>query len=268
MKKIIAVDIDGTLLNSKREITKKTRDCLIKAQEMGHIVVIASGRDPNGVLPFAKELKFDKYNGLLSNFNGGRITNYQTGEVLINHPMDLELAKDILKFSEENLDMNYIIYTDKAILTNSHDTYTIDEICQKAFTDYEVIENLSQKLDFRPNKIMFAQDPKLIEKDSIKLFNEFSSSTDQVRSTPYFYEIMPKGISKGRSLRELAEYYKIDIKDTIAFGDEENDLSMIEDAGVGVVMENGTDFMKDRADFVTKSNDDDGISYYLEKFVF
>lgn len=268
MKKIIAVDIDGTLLNSKREITKKTKDCLIKAQKMGHIVVIASGRDPHGVFPFAKELEFDKYGGLLSNFNGGRITNYQTGEVLINHPMELELAKKILKFSEENLDMGYIIYTKDCVLTESHNTYTIDEICQKAFTHYEVIENLSQKLDFRPNKIMFSQDPKLIEKESIKLFDKFSDKTDQVRSTPYFYEIMPQGISKGRSLKEIANYYNIDIKDTIAFGDEENDLSMIEDAGVGVVMENGTDFMKSKADFVTKSNDEDGITYYLENFVF
>lgn len=268
MKKIIAVDIDGTLLNSKREITEKTKNTLIKAQDMGHIVVIASGRDPHGVFAFADILKFDKYNGLLSNFNGGRITNYQSKEILINHPLDFNLTCEILKFSEENLDMNYIIYTDNGILTNSNKTYVIDEISQKAFTSYKVVPNLYETIDFSPNKIMYSQDPNLIDKDAEKLKNKFFDKTSQVKSTPYFYEIMPKGIDKGKSLVEIASYYNMDMKDVIAFGDEENDLTMIEMAGVGVVMGNGTDFMKKRADFITKSNDEDGISYYLENYLF
>ena len=79
---------------------------------------------------------------------------------------------------------------------------------------------------------------------------------------------MPKGIDKGRSLKEIADYYNMSMDDVIAFGDEENDLTMIEMAGCGIVMGNGTDFMKSKADFITKTNDEDGIAYYLEKFVF
>ncbi|MDY3005738.1 Cof-type HAD-IIB family hydrolase [Anaerococcus porci] len=268
MKKIIAVDIDGTLLDSNRQISQRTKEALIKAQKLGHIVVIASGRDPFGVFPFAKKLEFDKYNGLLSNFNGGRITNFQTKEVLINHALDIELSKEILKFSEDNIDMGYIIYTDDGIITNSHDTYVLDEVCEKAFTTYKVIKNLADTLDFPINKIMFSQDPALIDKDAEKLKDKFFDKTTQVKSTPYYYEIMPKGIDKGRSLLEIANYYNMDMKDVIAFGDEENDLTMIEMAGVGVVMENGTDEIKKIANFVTKSNDEDGIAYYLENYVF
>lgn len=268
MKKIIAVDIDGTLLNSKREITEKTKNALIKAQELGHIVVIASGRDPFGVYPFADILEFKKFDGLLSNFNGGRITNYKTGEVIINHSLDLNLAKEILQFSEKNLDMHYIIYSDDGILTSSSDTYTLKEICDKAFTSYKVIDDLAYSLDFAPNKIMFSQNPNLIDKDAKKLKDKFFEKTAQVKSTPYFYEIMPKGIDKGRSLKEIADYYNMSMDDVIAFGDEENDLTMIEMAGCGIVMGNGTDFMKSKADFITKTNDEDGIAYYLEKFVF
>lgn len=268
MRKIIAVDIDGTLLNSNRIITKKTKEALIKAQEMGHIVVIVSGRDPIGVFPFAKSLEFDKHNGLISNFNGGRITNYQSGKILINHTMDIKLASDILKFSEENLDMHYILYTNQGIITNSSETYVIDEIASKAFSHYKVVSDIAYNLDFAPNKIMFSQNPQLIDKDAKKLRDKFSSLTDQVKSTPYFYEIMPKGISKGKSLSELADYYGINMKDTIAFGDEENDLTMIKMAGKGIVMGNGTDFMKSVADFITKTNDEDGIAYYLENFLF
>lgn len=268
MKKIIAVDIDGTLLNSNREISKKTHDALIKAQELGHIVVIASGRDPFGVFPFADNLEFKKFAGLISNFNGGRITNYKTGEVIINHSLDLNLAKEILQFSEKNLDMHYIIYSDDGILTSSSDTYTLKEICDKAFTSYKVIDDLAYSLDFAPNKIMFSQNPNLIDKDAKKLKDKFFEKTAQVKSTPYFYEIMPKGIDKGRSLKEIADYYNMSMDDVIAFGDEENDLTMIEMAGCGIVMGNGTDFMKSKADFITKTNDEDGIAYYLEKFVF
>ncbi len=123
-------------------------------------------------------------------------------------------------------------------------------------------------MDFAPNKILFSQDPKLIDEDAKKLKDNFFDKTAQVKSTPYFYEVMPKGIDKGGSLNEIAKYFNMDLKDVIAFGDEENDLTMIEMAGAGVVMGNGTDFMKEKADFITKSNDEDGIAYYLENFVF
>src|SRR5699024_6391211 len=123
-----------------------------------------------------------------------------------------------------------------------------------AFTSYRVVEDLSYSLDFASHKILFSMNPKYIGKDAKLIREKFIDRTDQFMSTPFYYEVMPKGISKGKSLLEIAKYYGFDIKDTIAFGDEENDLSMIEMAGVGVVMANSSDFMKDKADFVTKSN--------------
>ncbi|MDD7304956.1 MAG: Cof-type HAD-IIB family hydrolase [Peptoniphilaceae bacterium] len=267
MKKIIALDIDGTLLNSNNEISDKTLKSLLKAQDMGHILVIASGRNPQGVEKFAHMLNFKDHNGLLSNFNGGMITNYKTGEVIIEHTLDYKLAKDILQFSE-NLDINYFIYGKDELLTNSKDTYFLKESEARAFTTCRVVEDLSYSLDFAPHKILFSMDPRYIDKDAKLIRKKFIDRTDQVKSTPFYYEVMPKGINKGKSLLEIANYYKVDIKDTIAFGDEENDLSMIELAGIGVVMGNGTDFMKSKADFVTKSNDQDGISFYLENYLF
>src|SRR5699024_10925297 len=122
MRKIIALDIDGTLLNSNNEITEKTKSSLLKAQDLGHILIIASVRDPRSVMKFADILNFKKHDGLLSNFNGGKITNYRTGEVIINHTLDYNLAMEILQFSED-LDINYFIYGEDEILTNSKDTY-------------------------------------------------------------------------------------------------------------------------------------------------
>ena len=86
-------------------------------------------------------------------------------------------------------------------------------------------------------------------------------------SWSFFYEIMPIGVEKGASLVEMANFLGFDIKDTIAFGDERNDLEMLDAAGVGVVMANAPDLVKTHGDFITKSNDEDGIAYYLDKFL-
>ena len=103
MKKLIALDIDGTLLNSENIITEKTREALIRAQDAGHTLVIASGRDPIGVRPYAEILDFANHNGLICTFNGGgKVINCETDEVLIDHSLDMDLALDILNFAKEN----------------------------------------------------------------------------------------------------------------------------------------------------------------------
>ena len=96
---------------------------------------------------------------------------------------------------------------------------------------------------------------------------KFGDVTEQVKSSRFYYEVMPKGLSKGASIIEACKIFGIDIKDTIVFGDEMNDISMFEVAGTGVAMGNAVESIKNIADYVTKSNNEDGIAYYLENFV-
>lgn len=266
MKKLIALDIDGTLLNSQNIITEKTKDALIRAQKAGHILVIASGRDPVGVMPYANMLDFAQNNGIICTFNGGKVINCETDEVLIDHSLDMDLALDVLNFAKEN-DMTYLMYGNDSIITNSEKTYRIAEIAEADHNTYKVIENLEDVIDFRPNKILFSIDPTDID-EKIEIFdNKYKDKVNSFKSTPFFYEIMPIGVEKGASLVEMANFLDIDIKDTIAFGDERNDLEMLDAAGVGVVMDNAPDLVKTHGDFITKSNDEDGIAYYLDKFL-
>lgn len=266
MKKLIALDIDGTLLNSENIITEKTREALIRAQDAGHTLVIASGRDPIGVGPYAEILDFSNHNGLICTFNGGKVINCETSEVLIDHSLEMDLARDILNFAKEN-DMTYLIYAKDRIITNSEKTYKISYIAEADHNVYEVVENLEDVIDFRPNKILFSIDPADID-EKIELFDKkYKGKVNSFKSTPFFYEIMPIGVEKGASLKEMAKFLGFDIKDTIAFGDERNDLEMLEAAGVGVVMANAPDIVKEYGDYITKSNDEDGIAYYLDKFV-
>ncbi len=263
--KLIAVDVDGTLLNSKNEISPKTKESLIRAGEAGHKVAIVSGRPTSGVRYLAKELEFEKYGGLLSNYNGGSITNFKTGEVISNHTLDLDLAKEILAATKD-LPLEIIIPSGDKIISDSENKY-LDVERDLLKVETEAIEGLRENLDFGPNKIIFANDPEILEQHLEFLIDTYGQHTAQVRSQRFYYEIMPKGLSKGASLLEIAKYYGIDQADIIAFGDELNDETMIEVAGTGVAMGNAVEKIKEIADYITLSNDEDGIADYLEKFV-
>ena len=263
--KLIAVDVDGTLLNSNNEINPKTRDTLIKAGHAGHKIVIVSGRPTSGVKHLAKELNFDEFGGLLSNFNGGAITNYASDEVIVNHSLDRDLALELLNDTKD-LDLEIIIPFEDQILSDTDNRYL--EFEHKILgLETRAVPDIRQNLDFAPNKIIFAKNEEILDQHIPFLLEKYGDRTSQVRSQRFYYEIMPKGLSKGKSLLEIADYYGIDKKDIIAFGDEINDVSMLEVAGIAVAMDNAVSPIKEIADYVTLSNDQDGIADYLEKFV-
>lgn len=267
MRKIIGVDIDGTLLNSKGEISPKTKAALIKAQELGHKVVIVSGRDIQGVIRYADALRLKDFSGLLSNNNGVRVTNYKTGEIISQHFLDKKLLKPLFE-TMKTMPQETIFYIDGKIYTNKISP-VIKHSSKINNMDIVLDPRLLDKTDYKLYNLILCSDYKekldLIEKTIREKFKDQFAFT---RSTDYYFEIMPKGYSKGTSLVEIANYYKIDMKDVIAFGDERNDIEMIKTAGVGVAMENAVDYIKEISDYVTLSNDEDGIAYYLEKFVF
>jgi Cof subfamily protein (haloacid dehalogenase superfamily) len=266
MKKIIAVDIDGTLINSDLKIGQKTKEALIKAQEKGHIVVIASGRDKTGVMQYARELNFDKYGGLLSNNNGCLVTNYKSGEVLIKHKLNKEDVKEILTFTK-GFDLDPMVFKDGNVITYVKNSSIVERSARINQMGLIVDENLIENLDFDPTNIIYCQEnPKIMDEKIPLIESKYKDDFSLVRSTPNYYEVMPNEASKGESLLEIAKYYGMDIKDVYAFGDEENDLDMIQKAGVGVAMGNASQIIKEASDYVTLSNDQDGIAYFLYKF--
>lgn len=267
MKKLIAVDIDGTLINSNKEINQRTKDALIKAQEEGNVVVISSGRSPIGVMKYAKELKLDEYEGYICNYNGARTADMKTDEIVINHTLALDKTREMLKLSDE-LDIFYVIYFDNKIYTQDFKTYNLDDIAIKNDMLVKYVPKLSEKIDFEPNNILFTQHPENMEEPSNILEEKFGEEFEFVFSEPFYFEAMPKEVSKGKALLELAEKLNISKENVIAFGDQMNDYTMIEMAGVGVAMANAVDELKNIADHVTSSNDEDGIAKYLEEFVF
>lgn len=266
MRKLIVVDVDGTLVNDKKEITPRTRDALISAITAGHEVMIASGRSTYGIRNQALALEFDKYGGILSAYNGGTLYDFKEEKILADHPLDFELTKEILEFSKD-LDLALIIYKGKYLVTDKPDDPYVISDSKIVGMEIKAIDNISENIDFTTNKILFAADPDKIDQPAKKLKEKFGDRTEQVRSTRFYYEIMPVGLSKGASVLEACKIFGIDREDTIVFGDEMNDMSMFEVAGTGVAMANAVESIKKAADFVTKSNNEDGIAYYLENFL-
>ena len=266
MRKLIAVDVDGTLVNSKGKITDKTRDALIAATKAGHEVMIVSGRPTYGLRDQAKTLAFDKFGGVLSSYNGGQLYDYKEGKILANHTMDFDVAKRMLDFSKL-LDLELMIPYGEVIITDYGDNFYTNRESKMLNMGIKAVEDIRDSLDFAPNKLLFAQDPDKIDEPSMRLLDEFGDVTEQVKSARFYYEVMPKGLSKGTSILEACKIFDIDREDTIVFGDEMNDMSMFEVAGTGVAMGNAVESIKNVADYVTKTNNEDGIAYYLENFV-
>ena len=267
MKKLIAVDLDGTLLDNKADISKAHKDILTRAMKAGHKVAIITGRHFYGSSDVAKELDFDKYGGILSSSNGANVYDFGKKENIINHDISPKLAREMIDFGT-SLGFDFMIYEDGKIMAEKKDAYSMDFILAKNKVELFVDENLRENIDFGLNKIVFAADPEVMDKNFETFRDKFSDSINSIHSMPQFIDAMPKGIHKGKSLLEIADYFGIKREDTIAFGDEMNDDTMIEAAGTGVAMANANPEIKKIADEICPSNQDDGIAIFLENRLF
>lgn len=265
-KKVLVLDIDGTLTNSKKEITENTRKALIEIQKQGHIVVIASGRPTAGIVKIAEELCLDEFGGYVLSFNGARITNWQTKEIIYQNVLSEDLVRPLYNFAVEN-NLGLVSYEADSVVTGTrHDEYMELEAKINGI-EIKDVQNFPEYLDFDVNKCLFTASPNVAEKYEKQLVEIYGNRASIYRSEPFFIEVMPEGVDKAASLDKLVTMLGLTKEDTICCGDGFNDLSMIRYAGIGVAMENAQKAVKNEADFITRSNDDEGIVYVIEKFI-
>lgn len=264
---MLVLDLDGTLTNSKKEITEPTRQALLDIQKDGKIVVLASGRPINGVTPLADILEMEKYGGYLLSFNGARITKCSTGDIIYNRTLPESVIRPIFETVKNYPGVDIISYTDREILSG---------ICSNQYTEKEKfinkmdiipVANFPDALTFPVNKLLLPGPPEILEKIMPKLKEQYHSLLNIYRSEPYFLEIMPQNIDKAHSLQKLLNSIGLTAEEMICCGDGYNDLSMIEYAGLGVAMENAQPIIKEAANFITRSNDEDGILYVIDRFM-
>lgn len=263
--KIIFLDIDGTLTNSKKVITDKTRESLLDLQKRGIILAIASGRPGKGVYPSAEALKLAEYGGYILPFNGGQIINCKTKEKVYQNNLTRETVEEAYKLSKK-YNVELITYYKDKILSETDDNKYLE--IESRINNMEVckVDNLPAALNEMPVKCLMLGDGDYMEKIEPDIRKHLENNANIFRSEPFFVEVMPKGIDKAAAIEHLIEKIGIRREETMAFGDGYNDISMLSYAGMGIAMRNGCEQTRAIADYVCDSNDDDGIAKAVKLF--
>ena len=265
--KLLVLDVDGTLLNDAKEISKRTLAALLKVQQMGVRIVLASGRPTYGLMPLAKSLELGNYGGYILSYNGCQIINAQNGEILFERRINPEMLPYLEKKARKN---NFALFTyhDDTIITDTPENEHIQN--EARLNNLKVIkeEEFSVAIDFAPCKCMLVSDD---EEALVSLEGHWkrrlNGALDVFRSEPYFLEVVPCAIDKANTLGALLEELDVKREEVIAIGDGVCDVTMIQLAGLGVAMGHSQDSVKVCADYVTASNEEDGVALAVEKAI-
>lgn len=261
----IALDLDGTLTNHDKVVTPRTRQALLKAQELGAIIILASGRPTYGIVPVAECLELEKRGGYILSYNGGNIVNTKTGEKLFSQFLPDAVIPILYKYAKEK---NHALlgYAGNEIITEMPDDQYVKEESRINKMNIRKVDNLLDALEPHPTKLLMTGDPTDMIKAEEELVEILGEKMDIFRSAPFFLELVPKGIDKAQSLLRLLSKINLTPADLMAFGDGYNDLSMLKLASVGVAMANAAPEVRADADYVTLSNEEDGVAEALLHF--
>lgn len=262
--KAIFLDLDGTLNNDQKVITPRTLNALMAAQKMGARLVLASARPSPGLHRERDALRLKEYGGILMSYNGGRIVDAATDQVLFETAMEQETARKVLRLLKE-LPVTPILDDGKQFYVTDEMGYKVRYECRNNNMECSAVGDLSEFLSFAPVKILMSVTPEQLPGVQQKIRSFLPRALTVVQTAPFYLEVIPSSINKGQGVVDTCRALGIGAEDTIAFGDAENDIPMLKAAGVGVAMANATEEVKAAADAVTESNNADGIALWLEK---
>ena len=289
MYKLVAVDLDGTMLDSYGQVTENTKAVIQKTIEKGTDIIIVSGRPIDSIKTIAKEIGSNKY---FIAGNGALIYDIQKNEVLYEKYMKKEKVLEIIKICEEN-SIAYNVYTDKTILATSlkyNILYYHKENLKKQEekrTHINIVENMYEYIQKMKEekflKITICDDSKTVFQSIIRKLEKIKDieildvshmsrkvieqGTEEIPIEYYYTEISSKDVDKWCAIEFLIEKLNIEKEDVIAIGDNVNDKKMIEEAGLGIAMGQSMPQLKEIADYVTSSNTEEGVAKAIEKFV-
>lgn len=261
--KLIAVDIDGTLLNSKGELTQKTKEKIVEAVNEGVVFTISTGRPIQGVMPLVEKIGLDIP---LITYNGSMVLKAKTMEIIYSRSLMAEDSKKIFQIGSD-WDMTMMIWSDNKLYSNKENEKS-GHYSQITNTPLIVVKSM-EEVEAGVTKFLWYEDENKIKEFMPDLIGRLNSKTVSVHtSRPYFLEFVDSMASKAIAIEKLGEVYDIKREEVIAIGDSYNDISMLEYAGMGIAMDNAPDDIKKIADYVTKSCDDDGVAHAIDRFIF
>ncbi len=260
--KLIATDMDGTLLTPDDKITDATLSAVKSAVEKGVVFTLCTGRPVQGVKKYIDLLDLDCP---VITYNGAVIVHSKTGEILFSRNMDTEEAYKVYNLAREKNTM-FIVWSQNKLYASeiSEKTAFYENITSSKAT---LITDFDRIASRGITKFLWYDRPETLDKWAEELKEKGLDKTTFVKSRRYFMEFFSKDVSKAVAMEKLGQYYGIDKSQMIAIGDQTNDLPMIEYAGLGVAMANAVDSVKAAADYITTSNTEDGVARVIRKFV-
>lgn len=268
-KRMLFMDLDGTLLDDHSQITPGNRQALNAALERGHGVIITTGRPLKSAMDQARKLELDKPGCYLIAYNGAMIYDWEKGEQLFARTLDIPTVLDIFDYVNRR-GFHLQTYDTWTVLVEPHcDDAIVRGYCDRIIMDFRVISDVRTDLTEEPVKVLVIEPVQL---DAIRQLQKdieevFAGKVDTFFSNPTYLEIVPKGMNKGEAVKMLCRILNVPIANAVAVGDAANDISMIIAAGTGVAMANGTDEVKSVADYITvRDNNHDGIAEVVERF--
>lgn len=262
--KLLALDIDGTLTNSQKQISPKTKQALMEAQQKGLRLILASGRPTDGVRPLARQLEMEKYGGFILSYNGARVIDLSNEQVVYEKTLAPEIIPVIGELAHK-YKIGVLTYVDGAVITETPEDPYIQLEARINGLPLKGVENFAEAVTEKEPKCLMTGDGEYMGKIEPEIAAALGNLS-VYRSEAYFIEIMPENIDKAVSLEKLCEYVGVTREELAACGDGYNDMPMIRYAGLGIAMANAKEPVREAADVITLSNDEDGIAAALEKY--
>jgi len=264
MIKLVVLDMDGTLLQSNYELSDNSKKAIALLKEKNIKVAIATGRPTELLKEYISELDLDGYH---ITCNGSVIYNQKEDSYLHFDVLDSALVEYVVEYAKEN-HVDILLFGKGYILSNNNERYQFFTSRNQLLAEHDrsnLILMDEYKMDIEGkdfNKILLVEPNKDKYNTIVNSLKRFDT-IEITQSKKAFIDIGPRYTSKGNAVQILSEYYNIDVQDVLAIGDQYNDISMFAVAGIGVAMGNATDDVKQYADEVAKSNDEDGVYYKI-----
>lgn len=264
--KIIFTDLDDTLLNSEKKISSVDKEAIMRAQEAGVKFVLASGRPTFAMYDLAKELELDKYGSFILSFNGSIITDCRSGENIFEASLTKEDLHLMYGFAKENK-THILTYIDDEVVSETESEY-IDVEVTLTKMPHHLTKSFKETVNKPAVKCMLLEEPTYLKEVEAKLKATYGDKYSIAISKPFFLEVTKLGVDKGVALRKLVETLGLKIEESIAVGDSYNDLPMLKAAGLAACVENANEDIKKVCSFISKSNNDGGMAYLIDKLIF
>ena len=260
--KLLALDMDGTVLNAKKQISERTLAAIRQAMGLGVIVTVATGRSWTGLVQYREVLQLPHPIIL---YNGAMMVSPDGSEIYFRQNLVSEAALEIMRHGQA-YGVTQIIWAGERLYSFA-ETERLRRYAAVVGGTFTLIEDAETLAEAGVTKILWSDDAAQIVRYQEELPRILKADVNDSTSSPEFLEFVDPGASKGAALEELARQFGVEPAEVIAVGDAMNDMTMLQYAGLGVAMGNGVEELREIADYITRTNDEDGVAHVIERFI-